>query len=209
MPNAQLVAGVDEVGRGPLAGPVVAAAVILDPARPIVGLMDSKKLSEKQRQRLSDEIRQHALCFAIARVDVDEIDALNILHASLRAMRRAVMSLQTRPHEVLVDGNKLPQLDIPARAIVKGDSLVEAISAASIIAKVCRDSEMQRMALRYPGYDFQSHKGYPTKRHMQALDSLGICEIHRRSYAPVRRYIADDTGYGQNRMNSVEPLTLA
>lgn len=189
MPSAPLLAGVDEVGRGPLAGPVIAAAVILDPNRPIEGLADSKRLSEKQRERLSAIICRDALCYAIARADVDEIDALNILQASLRAMRRAIMALPMRPQQVLVDGNKLPDIDIPARAIVKGDSLVDEISAASIIAKVCRDREMVRMNKRYPGYEFQLHKGYPTKRHMQALDELGISIIHRKSYAPVKKYL--------------------
>jgi len=207
MAEAKLVAGVDEVGRGPLAGPVIAAAVILDPARPISGLADSKRLSEKQRQRLSDIIRRDALCYAIARADVDEIDALNILQASLRAMRRAVVGLSVQPDEVLVDGNKVPDIDIPARAIIKGDSLIDAISAASIIAKVCRDREMVRMCSRFPGYEFQSHKGYPTKRHMQALDEHGITLIHRRSYAPVRKYI-EQTQYlvANSTVNNALPI---
>jgi len=207
MAEAHLVAGVDEVGRGPLAGPVVAAAVILDPARPISGLADSKKLSEKQREKLSEIIRRDALSYAIARVDVDEIDALNILQASLLAMRRAILTLSQRPHEVLVDGNKIPAIDIPARAIVKGDSLVDAISAASIIAKVCRDNEMVRMCKRYPGYDFKSHKGYPTKTHMHALEQLGISVIHRRSYAPVRKYIESTNQLASNSpVNDLLPL---
>jgi len=189
MPSFPVSAGVDEVGRGPLAGPVVAAAVILDPKRPISGLADSKKLSEKQRQHLSEIIRRDAMCYAIARVDVAEIDALNILQASLLAMRRAIYTLSLRPQEVLVDGNKLPDIDIPARAIIKGDSLIDSISAASIIAKVYRDGEMSRMCKRYPGYEFDSHKGYPTKRHLFALEKLGISEIHRKSYAPVKKFI--------------------
>ena len=199
-----LVAGVDEVGRGPLAGPVIAAAVILDPQRPIAGLADSKKLSEKQRETLAATIRRDALCYAIGRADVDEIDALNILHASLRAMRRAIGALAVIPHEVLVDGNKLPDIDIPARAIIKGDSLVDSISAASIIAKVCRDAEMSRMCLRYPGYEFASHKGYPTKRHLSALEQLGITEIHRRSYGPVKVYINGNDKFSNVRSHKTQ-----
>ena len=185
-----LIAGVDEVGRGPLAGPVVAAAVILDPARPITGLMDSKKLSEKRREALSLEIREKALAWAIARAEVEEIDDINILQASLLAMRRAVLQLSITPQHVLVDGNRCPRLPYPAEAIVRGDDSVPAISAASIIAKVARDTEMVEMEQRYPGYGFDGHKGYPTKLHMQALESLGVCPIHRRSFGPVKKCLA-------------------
>ena len=185
-----LIAGVDEVGRGPLAGPVVAAAVILDPARPITGLMDSKKLSEKRREALSLEIREKALAWAIARAEVEEIDDINILQASLLAMRRAVLQLSITPQHVLVDGNRCPRLPYPAEAIVRGDDSVPAISAASIIAKVARDTEMVEMEQRYPGYGFEGHKGYPTKLHMQALESLGVCPIHRRSFGPVKKCLA-------------------
>ena len=185
-----LIAGVDEVGRGPLAGPVVAAAVILDPARPITGLMDSKKLSEKRREALSLEIREKALAWAIARAEVEEIDDINILQASLLAMRRAVLQLSITPQHVLVDGNRCPKLPYPAEAIVRGDDSVPAISAASIIAKVARDTEMVEMEQRYPGYGFEGHKGYPTKLHMQALESLGVCPIHRRSFGPVKKCLA-------------------
>lgn len=185
--QTMIVAGVDEVGRGPLAGPVVAAAVILDPVQPIEGLMDSKKLTEKRREELSVEIRQKALAWAIARAEVEEIDALNILHASLLAMRRAVLELSVKPQQVLVDGNRCPQLPYPADAIVGGDDRVPAISAASIIAKVARDREMGQLALQYPGYGFEGHKGYPTKKHIAALETLGVTPIHRRSFGPVKK----------------------
>ena len=187
--EGELVAGVDEVGRGPLAGPVVTAAVILDPENPIDGLMDSKKLSEKKREQLAQEIKQKALCWAIARSEVEEIDRINILNATLEAMRRAVEGLTTTPELVLVDGNKLPKLSMRAEAVVKGDSLVAEISAASILAKVTRDTEMKQMEVTYPGYGFAKHKGYPTKVHMEALKQLGITEIHRKSFRPVSELI--------------------
>ncbi len=184
-----LLAGVDEVGRGPLAGPVVAAAVILDPARPIMGLADSKALSEKHRQALDIEIREKALAWALGRAEVDEIDALNILQASLLAMQRAVAALSLVPHRALVDGNRCPLLACPAEAVIKGDQTVPVISAASIIAKVARDAEMVALDAVYPGYGFAVHKGYPTKAHLEALDRLGVLPIHRRSFAPVRNLL--------------------
>ncbi len=187
--QGQLLAGVDEVGRGPLAGDVVAAAVILDPAQPIEGLDDSKKLTEKRREKLFDEIQQRALSWSIARASVAEIDELNILHASMLAMKRAVESLATQPEHVLVDGNRIPQWRYAAEAVVKGDSRVQAIAAASILAKVTRDREMVAMEDVYPGYGFAGHKGYPTKVHMAALEQLGPTPIHRRSFGPVRAKI--------------------
>lgn len=184
-----LVAGVDEVGRGPLAGPVVAAAVILDPDKPITGLNDSKKLTEKRREALFDVIKTNALAWAIGRADVAEIDALNILQASLLAMRRAVEQLEPRPVHALIDGNRCPQLPCSAEAIIKGDAKVPAISAASIMAKVVRDREMLEMERLYPGYGFASHKGYPSAQHLEALVRLGITPIHRRSFGPVSRLL--------------------
>jgi len=181
-----LVAGVDEAGRGPLAGPVVAAAVILDELQPIRGLADSKKLSPKTRERLFDEIRARALCCCIAEASVEEIDRLNILQATLLAMRRAVEGLRLRPHRVLVDGNRLPVLSVPAEAIVQGDSKVQAISAASILAKVHRDRLCALLHERHPQYGFDAHKGYGTQAHMDALRRHGACPEHRRSFAPVR-----------------------
>lgn len=181
-----LGAGVDEVGRGPLAGDVVAAAVILDPANPIEGLNDSKKLSEKKREFLFDEIQAKAKSFCIARASALEIDQINILQASLLAMARAVEGLDIEPEHVWVDGNKIPKWSYPSEAVVKGDSRVAAISAASILAKVTRDREMVAFDDIYPGYGFAGHKGYPTKVHMQALDQLGVTPIHRTSFAPVR-----------------------
>lgn len=181
------VAGVDEAGRGPLAGPVVAAAVILDPARPIVGLRDSKQLSPAQREALAEEIRARALAWAVAWADHEEIDRLNILQASLLAMARAVAALAVVPAEVLVDGNRCPPVRQPVTAIVKGDSSVPAISAASILAKVERDAAMRRLDVIYPGYGFAVHKGYPTAQHLAALETLGACSVHRRSFGPVRR----------------------
>jgi len=183
------VAGVDEVGRGPLAGPVVAAAVILDPAKPIEGLTDSKKLTEKKRMRLSEEIKEKALAWCIARCEPSEIDEINILQASLLAMSRAVEGLSVKPVHCLVDGNKLPKLDCSAEAIVKGDLKEPAISAASIIAKVARDSEMVEMDTLYPGYGFAQHKGYPTKAHQEAIESLGVTPIHRTSFGPVQKQL--------------------
>lgn len=183
------VCGVDEVGRGPLAGPVVAAAVILDPARPIDGLADSKKLSEKRREQLFEQICAHSLAWSLGRADVDEIDTLNILHASLLAMRRAVEGLAIMPSEALVDGNRTPELSCPSRAIVGGDASEPCISAASIIAKVSRDREMVALDVSYPGYGLARHKGYPTRQHMLALTELGVTPLHRRSFGPVKRII--------------------
>ncbi|WP_310625250.1 ribonuclease HII [Limnohabitans sp.] len=182
---AGLIAGVDEAGRGPLAGPVVAAAVILDDLNPIVGLADSKKLTALKRERLYDEIRAKALCCSIAEASVEEIDELNILQATLLAMRRAVEGLRLKPHKVLVDGNRLPVLDVLAEAIVKGDSKVPAISAASILAKVHRDRWCQQLHTQYPQYGFDAHKGYGTAAHLQALKEHGATPWHRTSFAPV------------------------
>lgn len=181
-----LVAGVDEAGRGPLAGPVVAAAVILDDTRPIKGLADSKVLTPKRREALFDEIRANALCCVIAEASVEEIDTLNILQATLLAMRRAVEGLRLRPHKVLVDGNQLPRIAIPAEAVVKGDALVPAISAASILAKVHRDRLCEALHASWPQYGFDAHKGYSTPQHLEALRVHGPSTAHRRSFAPVR-----------------------
>ncbi|MCA0176298.1 MAG: ribonuclease HII [Proteobacteria bacterium] len=181
-----LVAGVDEAGRGPLAGPVVAAAVILDPARPIAGLADSKRLSARRRERLFDLIRDQALCCCIAEASAEEIDHLNILQATLLAMQRAVAGLRLPPRRVLVDGNRVPVLPMPAEAIVGGDAKVVAISAASILAKVHRDRLCETMHAAHPGYGFAAHKGYPTAAHLAALRALGATPLHRRSFAPVR-----------------------
>ena len=184
-----LVAGVDEAGRGPLAGDVVAAAVILDPQRPIAGIGDSKQLGEAQRQRLFEQICRHSLAWAIGRANVTEIDALNILHASMLAMHRAVQALEPQPQRVLVDGNRLPRWDYASEAIVKGDARVASIGAASILAKVTRDREMLEMDQRYPGYGFARHKGYPTRAHREALQQLGPCPQHRRSFKPVAQLL--------------------
>ena len=181
-----LIAGVDEAGRGPLAGPVVAAAVILDDLQPIKGLTDSKVLTARARDRLFDEIHAKALCFCIAQASVEEIDQLNILHATMLAMRRAVEGLRLRPHKVLVDGNRIPTLRIAAEAIVKGDAKVKAISAASILAKVHRDRLCLQLHELHPQYGFDGHKGYPTPAHLSALREHGACPEHRRSFAPVR-----------------------
>ncbi len=186
MSGILLICGVDEAGRGPLAGPVSAAAVILDEARPIEGLADSKKLSEKQRDRLAPIIRDRALAWAVAYAEVGEIDQLNILQATLLAMRRAVLALHTRPQQVLVDGLYCPQTGIPSQAIVKGDSKIAAISAASILAKTARDELMLRLHEQYPQYGFDGHKGYPTAGHLAALREHGVSEVHRRSFRPVR-----------------------
>jgi ribonuclease HII len=183
------VAGVDEAGRGPLAGPVVAAAVILDPDRPIVGLQDSKRLSAARREVLYGEICDRALAWATGSASVAEIDSLNILQATLLAMQRAVAGLEPAAEHALIDGNCCPDLVCSARAIVRGDSRVAAISAASILAKVTRDREMLRLDEHYPGYGFASHKGYPSKAHLDALERLGILPVHRRSFAPVRRIL--------------------
>ncbi|MGL4436813.1 MAG: ribonuclease HII [Giesbergeria sp.] len=184
-----LVAGVDEAGRGPLAGPVVAAAVILDERQPIAGLADSKKLTALRRERLFDEIRAKALCCSVAEASVEEIDRLNILQATLLAMRRAVQGLRLKPALVLVDGNRLPVLDVPAQAIVKGDALVPAISAASILAKVHRDRWCAEVHAQYPQYGFDAHKGYGTAAHLQALRAHGASPLHRRSFAPVAQQL--------------------
>jgi len=184
-----LMAGVDEAGRGPLAGPVVAAAVILDDLQPIAGLNDSKKLSAKRRERLFDEIRARALCFSIAEATVQEIDQFNILQATMLAMKRAVEGLRLKPQMVLVDGNRLPTLDILAEAIVQGDALVPAISAASILAKVHRDRLCEEMHARYPVYGFDQHKGYGTAQHLAALQVHGPADCHRMTFAPVARSV--------------------
>lgn len=188
-----MICGTDEAGRGPIAGPVVAAAVILDPQHPIVGITDSKKLSAKKRELLSEEIKQKALYWAIAQCDADEIDRLNILQASLLAMQRAVEALPVQPSKVLVDGNKLPKLSVPAEAVVGGDALEACIGAASILAKVERDRQMQEWHAIYPEYDFAKHKAYPTKMHLEALERYGACPVHRKSFAPVARVIARHT----------------
>ena len=180
-----LVAGVDEAGRGPLAGPVVAAAVILDDQNPIAGLADSKVLTAAKREKLYDEIRAKALCFCIAEASVEEIDTVNILQATMLAMSRAVTGLRLKPVRVLVDGNRLPPLDVPGEAIVKGDALVQSISAASILAKVTRDRWCQQLHQQYPQYGFDAHKGYGTAVHLAALREHGACPEHRRSFAPV------------------------
>lgn len=180
-----LIAGVDEAGRGPLAGPVVAAAVILDDLNPIRGLADSKKLTALRREKLYDEIRAKSLCCSIGQASVEEIDALNILQATMLAMKRAVEGLRLKPHKVLVDGNRLPMLSVLAEAIVKGDALVPCISAASILAKVYRDRWCTELDLQYPQYGFAVHKGYGTARHLAALREHGACPQHRRSFSPV------------------------
>jgi len=187
--SVALLAGVDEVGRGPLAGPVVAAAVILDPEKPIAGLNDSKKITQKKRELISIEIKANALAWSLGRAEVEEIDELNILQASLLAMKRAIESLKLEPKIVAVDGQYTPNVDYEKIAIIKGDSLVSAISAASIVAKVARDNEMIEFDNTYPGYGFSSHKGYPTRQHIESLERLGITEIHRRSFAPVAKFI--------------------
>lgn len=197
MINLPIICGVDEAGRGPLAGAVYAAAVILNPARPIVGLDDSKKLSEKKRNELSAEIKQYALAWAIACSTVEEIDRINILQASLLAMKRAVEAMQQQFDVsqylaqilVQVDGNKCPKISLPCEAIVQGDSKVQAISAASILAKVARDADLCELDKQYPQYKFAKHKGYPTSEHLEAIDIHGICPIHRLSYAPVKRQL--------------------
>lgn len=186
-PDAGLIAGVDEVGRGPLVGAVVTAAVILDPARPIVGLADSKKLSEKKRLALFDEIKEKALAWSLGRAEPHEIDELNILHATMLAMQRAVAGLPITPEFVLIDGNRCPALPMPAQAVVKGDSKVAEISAASILAKVTRDREMAELDAQYPQYGFAKHKGYPTADHLRLLAEHGAITEHRRSFAPVKR----------------------
>ncbi|MCX7195998.1 MAG: ribonuclease HII [Proteobacteria bacterium] len=194
MKNHLLICGVDEAGRGPLAGPVYAAAVILDNCRPIEGLGDSKKLSEKRRNYLALEIKQHALAWAIAEASAIEIDSINILRASLLAMRRAIEMLQMRPHEVLVDGLYCPDTGLPSRAIVRGDSNVASISAASILAKTARDAAMLLLHDTYPQYGFAAHKGYPTEAHLEALRIHGVSAEHRRSFRPVREALQQKKG---------------
>ncbi|MDI5932310.1 ribonuclease HII [Halomonas kalidii] len=184
------LAGVDEVGRGPLVGSVVAAAVILDPARPIAGLSDSKQLSARRREALDAEIRSRALAFAVAEASAAEIDELNIYHATHLAMRRAIDALSVAPEYLLVDGNRLPGHHVPGQAVVKGDARHPAIAAASILAKVARDADMVSLDARYPDYGFARHKGYPTREHLAALERLGALPEHRRSFGPVRRQLA-------------------
>lgn len=184
----ELVAGVDEVGRGPLCGAVVTAAVILDPARPILGLNDSKKLSEARRERLFDEIREKALAWCIGRAEVEEIDSLNILHATMLAMQRAVQGLSVLPQLALVDGNQAPKLGCTVQTVIKGDALVPAISAASILAKTARDADLLRLHALYPQYAFDQHKGYGTPLHLQMLREHGPCAEHRRSFAPIKAF---------------------
>ncbi|EGT4350505.1 ribonuclease HII [Cronobacter sakazakii] len=186
-PHTHLVAGVDEVGRGPLVGAVVTAAVILDPLKPIVGLADSKKLSEKRRLALFDEIKEKAIAWSLGRAEPHEIDEFNILHATMLAMQRAVAGLAVTPEYVLIDGNRCPALPMPSMAVVKGDSRVAEISAASILAKVTRDAEMAELDLTFPQYGFAQHKGYPTAFHLERLAEHGATAHHRRSFAPVRR----------------------
>ncbi|MEE8342941.1 MAG: ribonuclease HII [Gammaproteobacteria bacterium] len=193
-PTVELLAGVDEAGRGPLAGAVVAAAVILDPVLPIEGLADSKKLPPKRRQQLATLIKAQSIAWAVGRAEVEEIDELNILQASLVAMQRAVSGLRIRPQQILVDGPHCPEMPCPAKGIVRGDATVAAISAASIIAKVTRDEEMVILDAKYPGYGLAQHKGYPSKAHIQALERLGVSPIHRKTYGPVRRLL----GRGQS-----------
>jgi len=186
----ETICGVDEAGRGPLAGPVFAAAVILNPARPIIGLRDSKKLSESSRDALALEIKEHAIAWAIAECSEDEIDQLNILHASMLAMRRAVEALKTVPTLALIDGNRCPVMSIRSEAIVKGDDKVPAISAASILAKTARDAALLVLHAQYPHYAFDQHKGYPTALHLERLRLHGVSPVHRKSYAPVRALLA-------------------
>lgn len=194
LPATARIAGVDEAGRGPLAGPVVAAAVILDPHRPIEGLRDSKQLSAARREHLARLIREHALAWCVAEASVEEIDSLNILQATLLAMRRSVEGLALVPELVLVDGNQLPRLACEARAIVGGDRLEPAISAASILAKTERDAGMAAAEMRYPGYGFARHAGYGTAQHLAALEALGVTPLHRKSFAPVTRALARKGG---------------
>ncbi|MBS1130352.1 MAG: RNase [Proteobacteria bacterium] len=185
-----LVCGIDEAGRGPLAGPVVAAAVILDPERPIAGLNDSKKLSEKKRDALAEIIRERALAWAVAEATVEEIDRLNILQATMLAMQRAVAALQVKAESALVDGNRCPKLDIPCEAVVKGDGKIASIAAASILAKTVRDAGMLVLHAQYPQYGFDRHMGYPTAAHFAALEAHGASAVHRRSFGPVARQLS-------------------
>jgi len=185
------ICGVDEAGRGPLCGPVVAAAVILDPARPIDGLADSKKLTARARERLATAIRERALAWSVAEASAEEIDRLNILHASMLAMRRAVVGLALAPDEVLIDGNRCPDLALPMRAIVGGDALEPAISAASILAKTARDAQMVELDQRYPQFGLARHKGYPTAAHLAAIRRHGVAHFYRKSFAPVREILVN------------------
>lgn len=187
---AGLVCGVDEAGRGPLAGSVVAAAVILDPRQPIAGLNDSKKLSEKKRNALAELIRERAVAWSVASASIEEIDRLNILHATLLAMQRAVSGLSVQPVNALVDGNRCPKLEIPCEAVVKGDGKIASIAAASILAKTVRDAEMRELHSRYPMYGFDRHMGYPTAGHCKALEEHGASPVHRRSFGPVARQLS-------------------
>jgi ribonuclease HII len=189
-----LIAGVDEAGRGPLAGPVIAAAVILDPQRPIRGVADSKQLTPLQRSRLEVKIQARALSWAVGRAEVEEIDRINILQATLLAMQRAVAALDPAPRHALIDGDRCPRLSCPAVAVVRGDQKVAAIAAASILAKVARDREMEALDARYPGYGFARHKGYTTREHVRALRRLGATPIHRRSFRPVCDVLGDGPG---------------
>ena len=189
--KSHLIAGIDEVGRGCIVGPVIAAAVVLDPAKPIHGLTDSKKLSEKKRTVLAEQIKASAICWAVGRAEASEIDRINILQATLVAMQRAFSQLDPHPDFAKVDGNRLPILDCAAEAIVQGDLLVPEISAASILAKVARDTEMQVLDKLYPGYQFSVHKGYPTRLHLQALQQMGVTPQHRQSFAPVKKILMD------------------
>ena len=193
-PVAYCIAGVDEVGRGPLVGDVVTAAVILDMDNPIEGLMDSKKLSEKKRALLAEEIKEKAIAWSIGRASPEEIDTINILHATMLAMQRAVAGLSVTPDHVLIDGNRCPELGIPSQAVVKGDARVAEISAASILAKVERDGEMIALDEQYPEYGFASHKGYPTKAHMEKIAELGVLDCYRRSFKPVANIINSSAG---------------
>lgn len=188
-PVAYCIAGVDEVGRGPLVGDVVTAAVILDLDNPIEGLMDSKKLSEKKRALLAEEIKEKAIAWAIGRASPEEIDTINILHATMLAMQRAVADLTVTPDYVLVDGNRAPAFSIPAKAVVKGDDRVAEISAASILAKVARDNEMIALDQQFPDYGFAKHKGYPTKAHLEKITELGVIDCYRKSFKPVARVL--------------------
>jgi len=194
-PAVALICGVDEVGRGPLVGAVVTAAVILDPNNPIVGLNDSKKLSEKKRLQLAEEIKAKALSWSLGRAEVHEIDSLNILHATMLAMTRAVQGLHIKPEWTLIDGNRVPKdIGVQASAVVKGDALVPEISAASILAKVARDEEMQQLDVAYPQYGFAGHKGYPTAQHLAAIKTHGVINEHRRSFKPVRDVLESFAG---------------
>jgi ribonuclease HII len=187
--SLRLICGVDEAGRGPLAGPVVAAAVILDPARHIAGLKDSKKVSPANRERLAEEIRRHALAWAVASASIEEIEQINILHAAMLAMQRAVEALDPAAEEAWVDGNRCPKIALPCRAIIKGDALEPVISAASILAKTERDKEMEKLAVIYPEYGFDRHAGYPTPEHLAALDAHGPCPAHRKLFGPVKKIL--------------------